>query len=566
MKKTGQSSETYILGISCFMHDSSACLIKNGEIVAFAEEERFNREKHTKIFPEYSIEYCLSEAGIDIKQVEYVGFFWKPWKGIFQRIWKLFKSYDFNDSRFGIYARNYFAMMLVPLALRRKYGFRGKFRFISHHETHITAAYYLSPFNDTAILSIDGTGENDTVVSGIIENNNYRTLSKSTFPDSLGYFYGAITEFLGFKMNADEGRVMGLSSYGKPVFSDALKALISVDKHGILKVDTRFFNFNTTKPLFHWKHKEGVECKRDPNESINNAHENLASSAQKVFEDTLLDIIKYIRKETSTKNLCLNGGVFLNCVANSRIVKESGFENIFIFPIPNDAGTSIGAAYHIHHGILKSKDRHILKHIYLGPKYSDDSIEKILIKYKLKYQKAGDASKKVAGYLADNKIVGWFQGAMEGGPRALGNRSILASPINGNMKDVLNAKVKHRESFRPFAPAVLFERRDDYFEMEGMESPYMLFALPVKEECKSRIPAVVHVDGTARIQTVKYSDNPLFYSLIKEFSEITGVPVVLNTSFNVKGEPIVCSPEDAVKCYMSTNIDVLCIGGYIIEK
>ncbi|MCB4792569.1 MAG: carbamoyl transferase [Elusimicrobia bacterium] len=565
MKKVERSDEIYILGISSFMHDSSACLIKNGKIVAFAEEERFNREKHTDKFPEHAIKYCLSEAGINFEQVAYIGFFWKPWKGIVQRIWNLIKSYNFNDSRFGLYASYFLAMLSIPLKLRWKYGFKGKFFFITHHETHMTAAYYLSRYDDTAILSVDGTGEIDTVVSAVVEQNDYKVLSRSTFPDSLGRFYGAITEFLGFRMNADEGKVMGLSSYGEPAFYDTLKKLISVNKDGVLKVNTEHVNFNATNPL-SWEFMQDLNCKRNQDELINKAHENLAASVQKVFEETLLDLMKHIRKNTSTNNLCLNGGVFLNCTANSRIIKESGFKNIFIFPIPNDAGTSIGAAYYIYHKILKNKDRHSLEHVYLGPKYSDDSIEKMLVQYKLKYLKTSDQSKKIAGYLAANKIVGWFQGAMEGGPRALGNRSILTSPINGNMKDILNDRVKHREFFRPFAPAVLYERKDDYFKMEGIDSPYMLFALPVKEEYKSRIPAVVHVDGTARVQTVKYEDNPLFYSLIKEFAAITGVHVILNTSFNVKGEPIVCSPEDAIKCYLSTNIDVLCLGTYIIEK
>jgi carbamoyltransferase len=367
-------------------------------------------------------------------------------------------------------------------------------------------------------------------------------------------------------MNSDEGKIMGLSSYGKPVYGDVLKKMISVDDNGVLKVNSKYFNFNTNAPLFYWRLVQGIDRKRKPDEPVNETHKNLAASVQKVFEDTLLDLIKHIRRNTSTKNLCLNGGVFLNCVANSRIIKESGFENIFIFPVPNDAGTSIGAAYQIYHKLSKNNNKHVLRHIYLGPEYSDESIEKILVKYKLKYSKSSDISKKAAVYLAENKIIGWFQGAMEGGPRALGNRSILASPINPDMKDIVNSKVKHREPFRPFAPAVLFENKDDFFEMEGLESPYMLFALPVKEEFKSKIPAVVHVDGTARVQTVKHNDNPGFYTLIKEFALITGVPVVLNTSFNVRGVPIVCSPEDAVKCYLSTNIDVLCLGNYVIEK
>jgi len=548
------------------MHDSSACLLKNGEIIAFAEEERFNREKHTGKFPENAVKYCLKKADIDIKQVAYVGFFWNPWKGIIKRILNLIVSFDFDNSRIGDYASNFYSMLTIPYKLRFKYGFRGRFCFISHHEAHIAAAYFLSPFKDAAVVSIDGTGEIDTVLCKNINGNSYKTLSRSTFPNSLGFFYGAMVEFLGFKMHSDEGKVMGLASYGETIYYDIFKKLISVNDDGVLKVDAKYLNFNKKDPLFNNKLAQSIGSKRDPSDLINERHENIASSAQKVFEHILLDILKYIRSKTSTDNICLNGGIFLNCSANGRVAAESGFKNIFIFPIANDAGTSIGAAYYVHHRILKIKERYELKHISFGPAYSDSDIETALNENRVKYSKPAELHKTTAAYLADNKIIGWFQGAMEAGPRALGNRSILASPLNATMKDTLNEKVKHRESFRPFAPAVLFERKDEYFEMEGKESPYMLYSFKVKEESKHKIPAVIHVDGTARVQTVKYDNNPLLYSLIKEFDKITGVPVIINTSFNVQGEPIVCSPEDAIRCFLNTKIDVLCIGSYVVEK
>lgn len=566
MKEEAVVADTYILGISCFMHDSSACILKNGVVIAFAEEERFNREKHTRKFPEHAIDYCLAEAGIGMDRVAYAGFFWKPWKGMLRRLFNLLRSYGYSYHRIGLYWRNFIAMLLVPRTLRIRYGYKGKFIFVSHHKAHISAAYYYSPFKDAAILSIDGTGEYETVVCAAIENGMQKVISRSLYPNSLGLFYGSVTELLGFRINCDEGKVMGLSSYGKPAFYDSLKKLIRVSSKGVISVDRKHYNFDTKEPLSGWENLNGTGLKRGCLEPIKQAHEDLAASVQKVFEDTLLELIKYMRGRTASDNLCLNGGVFLNCVANSRIVRESGFKNIYIFPIPNDAGTAIGAACHIYFEVLKKKNRCLLENICLGPKYSGLSIENVLKKYGLKYEKTADIVKRTAALLAANKVVGWFQGAMEGGPRALGNRSILASPISENMKDTLNNKVKHREPFRPFAPAVLFERKDECFEMEGIESPYMLFALPVKEGQKERMPAIVHVDGTARIQTVRQKDNPQFYSLIKEFNGLTGLPVILNTSFNVKGEPIVCSPEDAVKCYLSTNIDVLCLGEYLIEK
>ncbi len=556
-----------ILGISCFYHDSSVCLIKDGEIISAVQEERFSRIKHDWRFPEKAIKYSLQDASIEPQDIEAIAFYEKPFLK-FERILETFLS---------VAPRGYLSFidiipswlkkkLWIPVIIEKELNYKGKILFSQHHLSHAASSFFLSPFEESAILTIDGVGEWATASYGYGKGNRIYLQKEMRFPDSLGLLYSTFTAYLGFDVNDGEYKVMGMAPYGNPVYYSEIKEkLLQINHDGSIKLNMDYFSFQYGKKMFNKRFEKlfGLRA-RKKDEPLEQKHFDIAASIQKIIEDVILKIAFHVYKETKIKNLCLAGGVSLNCVANSRILNEGPFENIFIQPASGDAGGAIGAAYVAYHHYFNQKDRHPLKSLYLGPSFTETQIIDSFLKYNVEHKKLNieDLIQITAKLLSEGKVIGWFQGRMEFGPRALGNRSILADPRRPEMKDIVNKRVKFRETFRPFAPSVTFEDIDKYFEIK-IESPYMLFVAKVKSD---KIPAVTHVDNTARLQTLKRQDNPLFYDLLKAFEKITGIPVLLNTSFNLKGEPIVCTPEDAVKTFLKSGLDCLVIGNFIASK
>jgi carbamoyltransferase len=558
---------TYILGISCYYHDSAASLLKDGKIIVAAEEERFSRKKHDNSFPQGAINYCLKEAKISIDEVSYVGFYEKPvvkFERILQNVTETFPH------SFGLFYEAIPSWLNEKLKIRSKIkkdlGYEGEVIFIPHHKSHASSAFYVSPFEEAAIVTVDGVGEWTTTAIHYGQGNEIKTLMEIKFPHSLGLFYSTITSFLGFKVNNDEYKVMGLAAYGNPEYYDKLKRIIKIREDGSFKVDQKFFSYAYEKRMWSKKFEKEFGKPRRDGEKINERDENLASSLQKITEEVMLKIAKRAYNLTQSKNLCLAGGVALNAVANGKILEKSPFENIFIQPASTDAGGSLGVAFYIHHKILENSKRYKLEDVYLGPSFSEKEIKIFLEGNNIEYEKLSDSLlNEIAEQIAKNKIVGWFQGRMEFGPRALGNRSILANPCNKEMKDILNRKIKFREPFRPFAPTILYDSIEEYLE-NPYESPFMTITFKVKKEKQKDIPSAIHVDGTSRIQTLRKETNPLYYSLIKKFEEIKGVPLVINTSLNKRGEPIVCKPKEAFNDFENTQMDILVLGNFLIEK
>ena len=590
-----------ILGISAFYHDSAAALLKNGEIVAAAQEERFSRKKHDARYPYNAVKYVLEEGNINLNEVDHIVFFEKP----FLKFERLLETYmAFAPRGFKSFS------LSMPIWLREKL-FQKKFlfdnlkqhdekfqdinkiKFSEHHYSHAASAFYPSPFKEAVILTLDGVGEWATTTVAIGQDNKLKMLKEIHFPHSLGLLYSAFTYYTGFKVNSGEYKVMGLAPYGKPKYKDLIiNELIDLKNDGSFKLNMKYFDYATGLTMTNSKFSSlfGHPVRDPKKDLLTNFHMDIAASIQAVTEEVILRLTKDISKEYKIKNLCLAGGVALNCVANGKILNEKHFENIWIQPAAGDAGGSLGAALAYWHQELKKprtdlKDK--MKGAYLGPKYSDDLIKKKLDFLKAKYIKKSpdETSLLVAKELSNNKTVGWFQGRMEFGPRALGGRSILADPRSEKMQKELNLKVKFRESFRPFAPSVLREDVSSWFEID-YDSPYMLLVAEVKKDIqvsmsekdeklfgieklnvkRSSIPAVTHVDYSARIQTVHKDTNQKYYNLINEFKKITNCPVIVNTSFNVRGEPIVCSIEDAFNCFMGTNLDLLVIEDFILFK
>ncbi len=557
----------YILGISCFYHDSAACLIKDGEIIASAQEERFTRIKHDWRFPVNAIGYCLREADISINDINAVSFYEKPILK-FERILETFLS---------IAPRGYKAFvenipswlkykLWLPTILKKRLGYNGQVLFSSHHLSHAAGSFFLSQFDESAVLTIDGVGEWATASYGYARGNKITLSHELRFPNSLGLLYSTFTSYLGFKVNDAEYKVMGMAPYGKPNYYDIIKNnLVEIMEDGSIRLNLDFFSFQYGKKMFNKKFESLFDMpKREPESSLTQKHFDIAASLQKITEDIILKMAFHVYKETGLKRLCLAGGVSLNCVANGRLLRDGPFEEIFIQPAAGDAGGAIGAAYAAYHHYYEKPDRHPLKNIYLGPHYIDKEIKEYLETNKIQflYAEEDELINKVATFLSDGKVVGWFQGRMEFGPRALGNRSILADPTRKEMKDLINKMVKFREPFRPFAPAVTEEDAFKYFDLK-VKSPYMLLTFPV---ISTDIPAVTHIDGSARVQTVSEESNPLFYKLLKRFGQIKGIPVLLNTSLNIRGEPIAMSPEDAYRCFEKSAMDYLIIGNFIISR
>ncbi|MBK7393072.1 MAG: carbamoyltransferase [Chloracidobacterium sp.] len=587
----------YILGISAFYHDSAACLVRDGEIIAAAQEERFTRKKHDESFPENAVQFCLDHAGIDREQIDHVAFYDKPLL-TFER---LLETYiDYAPSGFRSFLKAMPVWMTEKLwtreTLARATGFEGKILFTEHHESHAASAFFPSPFESAAILTIDGVGEWATSSVGVGRGNKVELLSELRFPHSLGLLYSAFTYFTGFKVNSGEYKLMGLAPYGEPIYTQKiLDELIDLRDDGSLRLNMRYFNFAAGLTMTNdaFAGLFGGPARKSESE-ITQREMDLARSVQEVTEIAMLRMANYAQRETGEKNLCLAGGVALNCVGNGRILREAPFENIWIQPAAGDAGGAVGAALSVWHQYL-GNDRAIdnrrtgkdaMSGSYLGPEFSTTEIRSSLDAAGAVYDELdiSEIVERTASQLADGRVVGWFQGRMEFGPRALGNRSILGDPRSPEMQRQMNLKIKYRESFRPFAPAVLRESVADYFEMTE-SSPYMLLVSRVSEKVRiadetgdkaagldklqvlrSTIPAVTHVDLSARVQTVDCDDNKRFYDLIEKFGEITGTPVLINTSFNVRGEPIVCTPEDAFRCFMRTEMDMLVVGDILLLK
>jgi len=527
----------YYLGITTpigWGHDTAACLVKDNKIIAFAEEERFIRYKHAYnvFFPTRAIKFCLQYAGITIKDVE-IGFTIDP-----KAYWK--KAYTPKKMLSAYLDKRYFSD--TEKLVRYYFGYEPKSRYIEHHVAHAYSSFPISGFNKGISFNLDAVGQRTSSMIGSFNKTEFKELDRTI--SSLGYFYGRFTQWLGFESAADEGKVMGLASYGEP-------------KYDLSK----FVNFSQ-KPFHTSLEPHEIEKMFGPRRygEIQQIHKDVAASVQYTLEKVLLHLVDLYKPD----NLCLAGGVALNCVANGKLITSGKIKDIFIQPSASDAGAAIGAAIK-----MAMDDGHKfnwkMDHIYYGPEFTNEQIEKSIKLCKLEYEYHDDITGLAADLISRGKIIGWLQGRMEGGPRALGNRSILADPRNPKMKDKLNNEVKHREPWRPFCPSILNEDRAKYFDFDH-ESPFMILAFDVKEEKREEIPAVVHVDGTARPQTVTKEQNPVYYKLLKAFKQQTGVPVLINTSFNIKGEPIVCTPEDAIRCFFGTGIDALIMGNYLLKK
>lgn len=560
----------YILGLSFFYHDSAACLIKDGVIIAAAEEERFTRKKHDPFFPNKAISFCLKEAGITMQDIEYVVFYEKPILKFERILFSYLKAWPRGFLGF------YKALPLwlgkkihVKKIIRKELGFHGKILFVKHHDAHAASAFYCSPFERAAIVTMDGIGEWATTVISKGDGSRIIPLREMHFPDSLGLLYSAFTYFLGFAVNDGEYKIMGLAPYGEQKYVSLIKEkMIQIFSDGSFRLNRSFFMFETGDEMINRESFEkvlGIK-KRDPREEILQEHKDCAASIQKIVEDVIVAICNEAQRATGEKNICLAGGVALNCVANSKIASTGVFNNMFVFPAAGDSGGAVGAAlFAWHHVLGNGRSGKGIKNVFWGPDFSGDHIGEYLERIHVKYEKLSekDLIQKVTERLCDQKIVGWFQGRMEFGPRALGNRSILADPRKKENWDKINRVVKFREDFRPFAPAVLKEKAQQFFDFPHPESPFMTFVARSKTE---KIPAVTHVDGSARIQTVSFEENALFYGLISEFSFSTGIPVLINTSFNLSGEPIVRTPQDAFRVFMLSGIDVLVLKNFLIFK
>ncbi|HET7216748.1 MAG TPA: carbamoyltransferase [Vicinamibacterales bacterium] len=563
--------DIYLLGITCNIHESSAALVKNGTLIAAAEEERFTRRKNERRFPVLSLAYCLREAGISMRDVGYAGFYWQPWKGLLKRLWWLVRYFPASLQTFegGKPWRGSVATLMrhiaVPFTLWRM-GFRGRFFFVDHHLAHAASAFLVSPHESAAILTVDLCGENCTTLVGRGLGNHVTPVRRFFLPHSLGIFYAALTQFLGYAINGDEFKVMGLAAYGRPRFADTFAQMVRFEG-GRLVNDSSWFSFHTGSAICYsprFLEAFGAPCPDEQHVEAEH-YKDVAASGQAVLESLLLKLATWCKEQTGEQSLCMAGGVALNAVANGRILEHQIFRNIWIQPAAGDAGCSLGIPFYIWHEVLGHPRGFVMEHAYWGPEYSESEIQQAIRCHGLEARRVDDVERQTARLLAAGRVIGWYQGRMEWGPRALGNRSILADPRRADMKDLINTKVKFREPYRPFAPSVLAEDVAEYFQFSGA-APYMTIVCRVRDERQDRIPAVTHVDGTARIQTVSRTHNPRYWTLIDEFKALTGVAVVLNTSFNVKGEPIVCTPADAVRCFLETDLDYLVMGNTICSR
>ena len=569
----------YILGISCYYHDSSAALLKDGIIVFAAQEERFTRKKHDVSFPINAIRYCLKSQNISINDVEYIGFYEKPFLK-FERI--LSQHLEMFPRSFKTFLSSIPSWinekLRVTRIIKKTLNYKGDILFIEHHLAHAASTFLVSPFKEAAIVTTDGVGEWTTTTYGFGKGNEMELMKEIKFPHSIGLLYSTITAYLGFSVNNSEYKVMGLSPYGdmdkktNPYYKK-LKQVIDIKEDGSFRLDMSYF-------IYHYANRmpskelckllDGSITKRGS--EMTKRHKDIAAALQMITEEILTKILNHAYKATKCENVVLAGGVALNSVYNGKILRNTPFKNIWIQPDAGDGGTSIGAAYYIYNTILGKERNYVFGDAYLGPKFSTDKIKLFLDNNKIRYsgfKNEEDLIKNTAKLIYDNNVVGWFQSRMEWGPRALGARSILSNPCNPEMQEILNQKVKHREKFRPFAPVVCEDDTLKFFDCDiPIPEPtgFMLMVYPIKKEWHKKIPAVTHVDGSGRLQTIRRHQNQLYYNLIKEFGKLSGIPIIINTSFNIRGEPIVCAPYDAYKCMMGTGIDYLVMGKFLIKR
>jgi len=589
-----------VLGISCYFHDAAAALLRDGQILAAAEEERFTRKKHDYEFPQHAIDFCLRVGEIEARNLDYVAFFEKPFVKFERLLLTSMQTFPRSHRVFREAMISWLGDKLwIKHLIQRRLGVpASKIFFSEHHLSHAASTFFCSPFEEAAILTVDGVGEWATASLGVGKGTNIKLLKEIRFPHSLGLLYSAFTAFLGFEVNDGEYKVMGMAPFGEPRHTDKVYKLIRLSSDGSFELDMDYFSFHySADRTFGTKFEDLFGPSRNPNslfftdvsgypsyfgekpanykelEKQNRYYADVAASIQSVTEEVLLKMAHCAFIETGAKNLCMAGGVALNSVANGRIFRETPFEQIYIQPAAGDGGGAIGAALYAHHMVLGQPRSFVLEHAYWGEEHPAENIERFLQEKGIRYQRLEKEDKlieQVIDRLQKGQVVGWFQGRFEWGPRALGNRSILADPRRAEMKDIVNVKIKFREPFRPFAPSVLAERASEYFQL--LDSPrhyparFMLYVVDVKDAKRDLIPAVTHVDGTARLQTVTKEVNPRYYQLIEAFGQATGIPIILNTSFNLKGEPIVNTPHEALHTFSQSGMDALVLGNYLIEK
>ena len=559
-----------VLGINYYYHDTTASIVMDGELIVAIEEERLTRNKHTWSYPYQSIKKVMEVAQLEPKDIDHIAVSIKPTLNIFPRL-----IYGLRNIT---KAKSFFKHEVVSGRRKQKEFWRWynelypansnrpQVHFVPHHLSHAIGSFNVSPYDKAAILSIDGAGEWATSFLGYADGAECETINQSYFPHSLGSFYEAITQFCGFRPNYDEGKTMGLAPLGDPdVYYDQMSKLIQVDKDGGINIDLSYFGYQFWgNQRFSEKFVKTFGQPRS-GEEFEAHHLNVAAAGQKVLEDRILDLCGILHQKTQADYIVISGGVALNSVANGRVVRESPFKDVYVMPAAGDNGTGIGASYYVYNNILGNKRNFVHLNPYIGTEYSNEKIEALIKECKLQAEYHEDICGITAKLLNEGNIIGWFQGQMEIGPRSLGNRSILADPTNPEMKDKINADVKHREAYRPFAPSCIVEARNEFFDMD-VEAPFMLKVCNVKPESVKKLAAITHVDGSARLQTVRKEVNPRYHELLSKFGELSGVPVLLNTSFNIMGEPIVESPLQAIRCFFSTGIDLLVLGNYLIKK
>lgn len=573
-----------LLGINAFHGDASAAIVVDGQLVAAAEEERFSRIKHAAGFPHRAIAYCLKAAGVSAREIDHLALARDPRARLAKKLFYAARLPHLALQRFGAWKK--FATIQEELCRAFDIdpaSIKAQIHRVEHHQAHLASSFLVSPFDQAAVLSVDGLGDFASTMWGTGDGAKLNVQGSIAFPHSLGIYYTALSQFLGFWKYGDEYKVMGLGAYGAPAYRDEFKKIVKLNGAMGFQLDLDYFSHHRTGPEMTWDEGEPVLGQlfgdklaellgppRGRDDAIEQRHYDIAASLQTRLEEALLHQVTQLYRATGRKQLCLAGGVAYNCVANARLLRDTPVEEIYVAPAAGDAGLAIGAAFYVWHQLLGQPRSFAMKHAYWGPEYSDEQCRQLLEgqttagEFCIKELSDTDLPRQVAAQIAAGKIVGWFQGRMEWGPRALGNRSILVDPRNPRMKDILNRRIKHRESFRPFAPSILAERVSDYFE-QSHPSPFMLMAYAVKPDKRGEIPAPTHVDGTGRLQTVERDSNPAYWQLIHEFAKLTGVPVLLNTSFN-DNEPVVCQPSEALDCFRRTDMDILVLGNYVIEK
>jgi len=595
----------YILGFNCFAHDAAACIIRDGAMLGLVEEERFLRKKHVGDFPRHSIRWCCDIAGIEPRDIDHIVYYWDPklafWDRVFHVLKYFPKSLSLVKSRWGKET----PMKTLKQTLRDELGIteKTKIHFAQHHLCHAASTFLTSPYNDAAIMTIDAAGEWDCTWLGCGEGLDMTCLKTQHFPNSMGLLYGAVTEFLGFRFASGEGKVMGMAPYGnadavcetdklRRSYIEIFRDIVKLKPDGEYEIDMSYFGYHyrgrpeNGTPVENWFTQKFLDAFGQPrgfqDKNFTDHYMHVSAGVQQITEEVGLHMANWLHTKTGKKNLCLAGGVCLNSVMNGRILLETPFENVVVQPAANDAGTALGGCYWLWNTVMRKPRSYVFDHAYFGPWWEDAEIEAAITEKleagaegeyvggasaddRVEWHKVQDAPAEAAKMLYDQKIIGWFQGRMEMGPRALGNRSILADPRTAEMKDTINARVKFREGFRPFAPSVVEEATGEWFETD-YPSPYMILVYDVLEDKRDKVPAITHVDGTGRVQSISKQHNPRYYRLAEEFGKLSGVPMVLNTSFNIRGKPIVHTPQDAIECFLTTGMDALFLGDYVLVK